>query len=122
MKHFEKEILNFIKNNNSDVCQFILDDWKKNHLSKSFNLYFQEVFLFKTGAISINTKPILYSKNDWAPYITFTNDNLYHEESGTKLLTQAPLTQKKAELRIAKYFIELLNFMPLDKVKTYLKK
>ncbi|MCI2229567.1 hypothetical protein MC378_10345 [Polaribacter sp. MSW13] len=121
MKHFEKEILSFVRNNNSDVCQFILNDWKQNHSGTSFNNYFQEVFLYKTGAISINTIPIVNTNNGWAPYITFTNDNLYHEESGTKLLTQAPLTQKKAELRIAKYFIEVLNFMLLDKIKYCLK-
>lgn len=121
MKYFEKEILDFIRANKSDVCQFILNDWQSNHPVKSFNSYFQEVFLFKTGAISVNTIPILNTKNDWAPYINFTNNNLYHEESGNKLLTEGKLNQKEAELRIAKYFIEILNFMPLDKIKNYLK-
>jgi hypothetical protein len=121
MQHFEKEILNFVRNNNTDVCQFILNDWKENHSLKKFNHYFQEVFLYKTGAISINTIPVLNTKNRWAPYIVFKNDNLYYEKQGNKLLTQAPLNQKDAELKIANYFIELLNFLLVDKIKIYLK-
>jgi hypothetical protein len=122
MEYFEKEVLSFVKNSDSDVCKFIINHWSGQYARFGFNHYFQEVFLYKTGAISVNTRPILDTKNGWAPTINFSKDNLYREAFGYKLLTQNPLTQKQAEIRIAKYFIEILNFMPLDKVKIYLKK
>jgi hypothetical protein len=121
MKHFATELLKFLKGFPIDIKQFILDDWKQNHSRVSFNHYFQEVFLYKTGARSIDTVPII-GMNGWAAYITFRKENLYHEEKGIKKLSIDPISQKQAEVRIANYFINTLPFMLLENVKEALNK
>jgi hypothetical protein len=121
MKYFETELLKHARTNEDDVYQFILSDWKNYHKNISFNNYMQEVFLYKTGLISINTLPVI-DVNGYVPVITFNQENIYNEPSGSKKIAMNYMSQKNAEMKIADYLVKYkLPFLDLNKVKELLK-
>lgn len=122
MKYFEAELLKYARNSKDDTYKFILSDWKNNYENITFNNYMQEVFLYKTGLISINTLPVI-DVNGYIPVITFNQENIYNEPNGSKKIAMNYMSQKKAEIKIADYLIKYkLPFLDLNKVKELLKK
>jgi len=118
MKHFEKELLKHFRSRKDDLSLFVLNNWKENHSRRSFNQYFQEVVLFKTGAISVNTTPHL---NKYIPSITFNKENIYGQINETKYLSKKPLSERQAELKIVDYIIKYcLYSLSAEKLKEIL--
>jgi hypothetical protein len=123
MKHFEAELLKYLRKHETELNQFILNTWKKNQSNSSFCLFMEDEFLLKTGIIGVNTLPHLTYKNKYNPAITFNQENIYNKPSGIVQLSTIPISLKQAEIRIAdhliKYYLPVLN---LEKVKEALKK
>lgn len=115
--YFEKEIRNFLNENDCEIRKYIKYEYLKSKINNYYSFF--DIFLYSYGVLSIN----IYhgEKNKYFPYIKFDNNNIFNEEEGFLELSIRPVGSKTAEKLMANYLISKIVFLQEDRFKNWKK-
>ncbi len=105
MKTYDQILIDYIKIDDTAVKNIIIDlfvDSENNSLSN-----FIETILTKCGISSINT--MVVQGNKWDVYMSFTDNNIFYEQTGVLELVDKPVTKQEADRILANKLIQLLD-------------